>query len=261
MEGCARLVFCRGQTKPVGALCDHPGAGGGRFRAAQFDTPARRSRPWPRSGGRLVAAVCVIGNVTFDRRRQAGGCRNPPARARRAGLGALCALVEDQARDHARRRGELQAPRGLEVDRVEFRQHRGGRPGTQRFLEGPEALDAGAGLDHQEPGGRQPERCKSGRVEGRAARRDPDHRAAPGEAGEQGGRETLRRAVVFRPGDLVQATADDAAAELGIDGSDAQRHGARPRPGQAGAAGQRAARRPGLDRPDPGREGVAGGGA
>ncbi len=75
--------------------------------------------------------------------------------------------------------------------------------------------------------------------------------------------EARRRTVVRRTGNLVQAAGGDAAAELRIDGGDAEGQGPCARSGKraALAAGQRAARRPRLDRADAGREGVACGGA
>ncbi len=243
----------RGQAKPVRRLLDQPDSGTGRPGAAQLDAPARRPRP--EIGRGVLARIGGTG-----RRRQAGGGRDPPARTRRAGLGALVALVEDQARDQARRGREMKAPGGVEIDRVELRQHRRGRAGAQRLLEGPEPLGAGTGLDRQQPVGPQPERGEAGRVEGGAAGRDPQHGAAPGEAGEQRGGEARRGAVVRGTGDLMQAAGSEAAAELRVDRPDAERHGARARR-RARAAGQRAARGLRLDGADPGGEGAACGGA
>jgi len=245
------------QAQPGRALLDQPDAGAPLAGAAQLDAPARRPgtetecrRPWAgarflRRGGRVQA-------------RQARRRGDAPARARRAGMAALGAPVEKYGGRAPRRRCQLQAARGLEIERVDFRQHGRRRACPQRFLAGPDALFARAGFDREQARRIEAECGQAGRMEACASRRDPDHWAMPREAGQHGGGEARCCPVFGGSGNLVQAAREDAAAQPGVERGDAERQ--RPVTAWVGSCGRRTGWRGGLDRADPRGEFAAPGG-
>ena len=212
--------------------------------AQKLDLPARPVRK-PSAPGR---------NLGRGLGRNPGRHDPPAGRRGRGRLGApgrAQGAAQGKDGDATRLGGELKAPAGAPLERLDLADD-GGEPGTaQGLLHGPEDLRPAAGLDQDQTPGIEAEGGEARGVEVTPAAH-PEHRA-PGlrcarrpfrkgaeEAREEGEAEAGGGAVVpLRPAalDLVQATERQAAArQMGVERGRPERRGPVPRPGASRAA-------------------------